>query len=232
MELPVERRPDCSPIQLSSAVVHATNVLAILRLVDCLGSVSCKHAKTAASPLTVGDTLSQYLCGVAEFVLGMCELRSKPIIHQLQPSTSTHTQVRTVYVWHSITQTRKEYTCKTYKGNYKIDEDKAKNNVHLAPLYSGRTGYPHLFHHYPDHDDKHHHHDYYHLLEFDNKKCNKKDAHLLAFPLFEDGHLYPYDKEPKADPGLVRAIYTAPDKDFCGVLAHKGGRHGLYELCV
>lgn len=125
----------------------------------------------------------------------------------------------------------KEYSCKTHKGNYKIDEDKAKNNVHRAPLHPGRTGYPHRLHHYSAHGGEHHEQDYYHGLEFDNKKCNKKGARLLAFPLFEDGHLYPYDKEPKADPGLVRAVYTAPGKDFCGIL-HEGGERGLYEFCV
>ncbi|KAI5987458.1 major allergen Asp F1 [Pisolithus albus] len=117
----------------------------------------------------------------------------------------------------------KEYTCKTSKGNYKIDEAKAKSNVHQAPLYPGRTGFPQTFHLS---------HDHYHEFEFDNKNCNRKGADLLLFPLFEDGHLYPYDKEPKADPGLIRAIYTAPDKDFCGVFADVGGRHGPYELCV
>ncbi|KAF9224792.1 Ribonuclease/ribotoxin [Gyrodon lividus] len=113
------------------------------------------------------------------------------------------------------------YICKNTAGNIKIDSSKAEGNIHAAPLSAGKSGYPHQF----TNQGK---------IKFPNNKCNNL-AHgtiLLEFPVFADGHLYAWDAKPKPDPGPVRAIYTNPSKDFCGVVAHTEGNQGPLELCT
>lgn len=121
------------------------------------------------------------------------------------------------------------------------------SNLHSAPLSDGHTGssYPHWFTNgYDKRGDgslksglKGP------LITFGNGECDKapnhsshgsghKDHYLLEFPVFEDGHEYKYDsKKPKEDPGPARAIYTYPNKDFCGIVAHTDGNQGDLVLC-
>ena len=67
-----------------------------------------------------------------------------------------------------------------------------------------------------------------------NAKCNNLAAGiiLLEFPVFADGHLYNWNSKPKDDPGPVRAIYTSPGKDYCGVIGHETGNMGPLKLCT
>ncbi|CCX17131.1 Similar to Ribonuclease alpha-sarcin; acc. no. P00655 [Pyronema omphalodes CBS 100304] len=90
----------------------------------------------------------------------------------------------------------------------RISRNKAEGNMHAAPLSDGKTktSYPHEFKNIGN------------AIKFPSGKC--KGVKLLEFPVFADGHLYPYDVKPKADPGPARVIFTYPSKDFCGIVSH------------
>lgn len=105
-------------------------------------------------------------------------------------------------------------TCKnTALGSFHISNQKAEGNIHAAPLKNGgtRSGYPHQFTNAKN-------------IKWHNRKCNNlaRGVILLEFPVFKDGHLYNAESKPKDDPGAARAIFTSPNKDYCGVIAHEG----------
>ncbi|KAB2580682.1 hypothetical protein BFW01_g3347 [Lasiodiplodia theobromae] len=116
--------------------------------------------------------------------------------------------------------------CKNTKGDFTISQNKAEGNIHAAPVGDPdkkepktKSGYPHG---YGNRDG----------ITWPNKKCNDKNAKLLEFPVYPDGHLFPYnEKKSDLDPGPARAIYTYPSKDFCGVMAHTDGNAGGFALC-
>ncbi|KAF8906979.1 Ribonuclease/ribotoxin [Gymnopilus junonius] len=112
-------------------------------------------------------------------------------------------------------------------GSFQISNQKAEGNIHAAPLTNGGTksGYPHQFTNAKK-------------IQWPNPKCNNlaSGVILLEFPVFADGHLYNADSKPKDDPGAARGIFTSPNKDYCGVVAHKGigqdANKGDLLLCV
>ncbi|KAF9224787.1 ribonuclease U2 [Gyrodon lividus] len=115
------------------------------------------------------------------------------------------------------------WTCSNSQGTIKISQNAAESNIHAAPLTDGTTksSYPHKFQNVGGYN-------------WPNSKCNFKATStnfLLEFPVFADGHLYPFDVKPKADPGPARAIFTYPSKDFCGVIAHTEANQGPLVLC-
>lgn len=140
-------------------------------------------------------------------------------------------------------------TCSTIFGTIHIDVAKAEGNVHAAPAdqQAGFT-YPHEFRNidvieWPNSKP----------INWPNDKCNGVYAKraqpqiapkLLEFPVLPDGHLFPWNQpNPPADPGPVRAVFTFPDKVFCGVMVHDGiarNRHnpqeganeGPFKLCT
>ncbi|OJD28974.1 ribotoxin [Diplodia corticola] len=120
-------------------------------------------------------------------------------------------------------------TCKTAGGNIRINLNKAEGNIHAAPRgdHDTKSGYPHEL---KNGDGA--------IRTWPNRKCNDKHAELLEFPVFPDGHLFPFDQEMKpADKsslltGSARAVYTHPGKDFCGVVAHtEKDNKGPFALC-
>ncbi|OJD33105.1 ribotoxin [Diplodia corticola] len=120
----------------------------------------------------------------------------------------------------------KTLLCRNTKGDVKISQGKAEGNIHAAPVVDPKvksqkpkSGYPHG---YGNNDG----------IKWPNSKCNDKNAELLEFPVYADGHLFPYnEKKTNLDPGIARGIFTYPSKDFCGVMAHKDGNSGPFALC-
>ncbi|OJD38023.1 ribotoxin [Diplodia corticola] len=123
----------------------------------------------------------------------------------------------------------KDLLCKNTEGNFKINSDKAERAMHAAPvgnppdkLPQTKSGYPHQFHNAKG-------------LKWANSHCNDKNAKLLEFPVFADGHLFQYDEKKNPSDaswvGPARVIYTMPSKDYCGVMAHTTGNKGDFELC-
>ncbi|KAI6160752.1 a-sarcin precursor [Pisolithus thermaeus] len=110
------------------------------------------------------------------------------------------------------------FACKNTHGDFHISVKHAKENVRAAPTVAGSTGFPHPF---PNYDG----------IQFRHARCNHHGVSLLEFPVYPDGHLYPFDQQPKHDPGPARVIYTAHKKEFCGVIAHTDGEKGHYKLC-
>lgn len=119
-------------------------------------------------------------------------------------------------------------TCSTVFGTIHIDVAKAEGNIHAAPAdQQAGFRYPHEFRNLE-------------VIEWANTKpilWPNRECHgvfgkkappqiapkLLAFPVFPDGHLFPWDQQnPPADPGPVRAVFTFPDKRFCGIMVHDG----------
>ncbi len=116
--------------------------------------------------------------------------------------------------------------------------------MHRAPLSDGKSGssYPHWFTNGYNGDGKLKKGRKGPEIKFPNKKCNFRprhttgthmdDRYLLEFPVFPDGRLYPHEKKPKEKPGPARVIYTWPNKDFCGVVAHtERDSTGPLQLC-
>ncbi|BCR90236.1 major allergen and cytotoxin AspF1 [Aspergillus chevalieri] len=139
------------------------------------------------------------------------------------------------------------WKCKNSGKVLSYKQTSAESNLHHAPLSDGKTGssYPHWFTNgYDKKGDgslkeglKNP------LVKFGNGECDKPPSHssngsgkgdhyLLEFPVFPDGHEYKYNsKKPKEDPGPARAIYTYPNKVFCGIVAHTQGNKGDLVLC-
>ncbi|CCX04823.1 clavin precursor [Pyronema domesticum] len=117
----------------------------------------------------------------------------------------------------------KEYRCKNEVKDFLIKESVAVHTVRQAPVTKGGTksGYPHPFQNFSK-------------IKWANKKCNtgsgkggREPPLLLEFPVFADGHFYPYNTgKPKPDPGNNRVIYSYPNKDFCGVVGHTKKNNG------
>ncbi|KAL1642552.1 putative a-sarcin precursor [Diplodia seriata] len=126
---------------------------------------------------------------------------------------------------HGLAASDKILTCKNSGGNIRISQNKAEGNIHAAPLGDKvtKSGYPHEF---GNREPK---------IVWPNKKCNADNVKLLEFPVFADGHLFPFDeKKPddKSKIGPARGIYTYPSKDFCGVMAHtEKDNKGPFALC-
>ncbi|KAI6018332.1 clavin precursor [Pisolithus marmoratus] len=110
------------------------------------------------------------------------------------------------------------FACKNTHGDFHISAKHAKDNVLAAPPVAGSTGFPHPFANYDE-------------IPFHNARCKHHGVSLLEFPVYPDGHLYPFDQHPKQDPGPARVVYTAHKKEICGVIAHPDGEMGHYRLC-
>ena len=121
-------------------------------------------------------------------------------------------------------------TCKNAGGNFKISLSAAESASHHAQLNLGAgttaTSYPHEFQTFND------------AVKFANPKCNrdgkgKRQQTLLEFPVFPDGHQYPFNSKPRANPGNARVIFTSPSKDFCGVISHtEKDNKGRFAWCT
>ncbi len=114
----------------------------------------------------------------------------------------------------------KSILCKNTEGDLRFDKHAAENLMHnWAPVNEHTaSGYPHEFSN--NKGD---------VIKWPNGKC--EGSRVLEFPIFEDGHKYPYDEKPKARPGPARIIYSTPSKDFCGIIAHEKGSEGPLRLC-